>query len=36
MPVLSIVVPAYNEERSLVRCIDRVLAIEDDDLTLGS
>ena len=34
MPVLSIVVPAYNEERSLVRCIERVLAIEDDDLSL--
>jgi glycosyltransferase involved in cell wall biosynthesis len=34
MPTLSIVIPAYNEERSLVRCLDRVLAIEQEDLTL--
>ncbi len=34
MPTLSIVVPAYNEERSLARCLDRVLAIEGGDLTL--
>src|SRR5439155_9235290 len=34
MPKLSVVVPAYNEERSLVRCIERVLAIEDADLEL--
>ena len=34
MPTLSVVVPAYNEEPSLVRCIERVLAIENDDLTL--
>ena len=34
MPKLSIVVPAYNEERSLERCIERVLAIADADLEL--
>jgi glycosyltransferase involved in cell wall biosynthesis len=34
MPTLSVVVPAYNEERSLVRCVERVLAIEGGDLTL--
>jgi dolichol-phosphate mannosyltransferase len=34
MPTLSIVVPAYNEEQSLVECIERVLDIEDPDLTL--
>jgi dolichol-phosphate mannosyltransferase len=34
MPKLSIVVPAYNEERSLVRCVERVLAIADADLEL--
>ncbi len=33
-PTLSVVVPAYNEERSLVRCVERVRAIADDDLTL--
>jgi len=31
---LSVVVPAYNEERSLVRCVERVLAIAGDGLTL--
>jgi dolichol-phosphate mannosyltransferase len=34
MPKLSIVVPAYNEEHSLVRCIERVLAIAEPDLEL--
>ena len=33
-PRLSVVVPAYNEERSLVRCVERVLAIADADLAL--
>jgi dolichol-phosphate mannosyltransferase len=32
MPILSIVVPAYNEERSLVRCVERVLAIANAEL----
>jgi glycosyltransferase involved in cell wall biosynthesis len=31
---LSIVVPAYNEERSLGRCIERILTIADTDLAL--
>lgn len=34
MPKLSIVIPAYNEERTLAQCIDRVLAIRSADLTL--
>jgi glycosyltransferase involved in cell wall biosynthesis len=34
MPKLSIIVPAYNEERSLVRCVERVLAIADAELEL--
>ena len=34
MPKLSVVVPAYNEERSLLPCIERVLAIADHDLEL--
>ena len=34
MPTLSIVVPAYNEEPSLTRCIERVLQIEGPDLSL--
>jgi dolichol-phosphate mannosyltransferase len=34
MPTLSIVVPAYNEEQTLVRCIDRVLAMADQHLDL--
>ena len=29
MPQLSIIVPVYNEERLLVRCIERVLVIAD-------
>jgi dolichol-phosphate mannosyltransferase len=31
---LSVVVPAYNEERSLLPCIERLLAIADRDLEL--
>jgi len=34
MPKLSIVIPAYNEEDSLVRCVERVLAIAAADLEL--
>jgi dolichol-phosphate mannosyltransferase len=34
LPKLSVVVPAYNEERSLLPCIERVLAIADDSLEL--
>jgi glycosyltransferase involved in cell wall biosynthesis len=34
MPKLSIVIPAYNEEHSLVRCVERVLAIAEADLEL--
>jgi dolichol-phosphate mannosyltransferase len=34
LPKLSVVVPAYNEERSLLTCIERVLAIADDSLEL--
>ena len=34
MPKLSIVVPTHNEEHSLVRCIERVLAIAEADLEL--
>ena len=34
MPKLSIVIPAYNEERTLAQCVDRVLAIAGADLTL--
>jgi glycosyltransferase involved in cell wall biosynthesis len=34
MPKLSIVVPAYNEEQTLGRCLERVLAIADAHLEL--
>jgi dolichol-phosphate mannosyltransferase len=34
MPKLSVVISAYNEEHSLVRCIERVLAIANADLEL--
>jgi glycosyltransferase involved in cell wall biosynthesis len=31
---LSVVVPAYNEECSLARCVERVLAISDENLAI--
>jgi dolichol-phosphate mannosyltransferase len=31
---LSVVVPAYNEECSLARCAERVLAISDENLAI--
>jgi dolichol-phosphate mannosyltransferase len=31
---LTVVVPCYNEERTLVKCIERVLQIEDANLSL--
>jgi dolichol-phosphate mannosyltransferase len=31
---LSIVIPCYNEENTLESCIEKVLAIQDDDLAL--
>jgi dolichol-phosphate mannosyltransferase len=31
---LSVVIPCYNEERTLARCIDRVLAVSGQDLNL--
>jgi hypothetical protein len=31
---LSVVIPCYNEDRTLEDCVDRVLAIEDDGLDL--
>ncbi len=34
MPTLTIVIPAYNEERTLARCVERVLAIAGDGLSL--
>jgi hypothetical protein len=34
MPKLSVVVPAYNEERSLALCIERVIAIADPETQL--
>ena len=34
LSTLSIVVPCYNEEKTLLTCINRVLAIKDDDLML--
>jgi putative flippase GtrA len=34
MAELSIVIPAYNEERTIGRCVKRVLAIADDEVTL--
>jgi glycosyltransferase involved in cell wall biosynthesis len=32
--LLSILIPCYNEEKTLARCIDHVLRIADDDLQL--
>jgi glycosyltransferase involved in cell wall biosynthesis len=34
VPKLSVVIPAYNEERTLVRCVERVLAIADANLEI--
>lgn len=34
MSVLSVVIPCYNEERTLRRCVERVLEIADDSLSL--
>src|SRR4051812_48645745 len=34
MPKLSVIIPAYNEERTLARCVKRVLAIASIDLQL--
>ncbi|MEM8943557.1 MAG: bifunctional glycosyltransferase family 2/GtrA family protein [Planctomycetota bacterium] len=34
MPKLSIVIPCYNEERTLERCVDRIQTIASDELTL--
>ena len=31
---LSVVIPCYNEEKTLERCVERVLAIEDETLEL--
>ena len=31
---LTLVIPCYNEERTLERCVERVLAIADDQLSL--
>src|ERR1700738_3558039 len=31
---LSIIIPCYNEEKTLADCVDRVLAIEDETLEL--
>jgi glycosyltransferase involved in cell wall biosynthesis len=34
MTKLSIVIPAYNEEKTLAKCVERVLAIAGEDLPL--
>jgi len=34
MTTLSIVIPCYNEERTLEACVERVLSIRDDELAL--
>jgi glycosyltransferase involved in cell wall biosynthesis len=31
---LSIIIPCYNEEKTLEHCVDRVLAIQDETLEL--
>jgi cellulose synthase/poly-beta-1,6-N-acetylglucosamine synthase-like glycosyltransferase len=31
---LSVVIPCYNEEKTLEACVDRVVAIADDTLNL--
>ncbi len=34
LPVLSVVIPCFNEEKTLRKCVERVLAIADDSLLL--
>ncbi len=34
MTILSVVIPAYNEEKTLQACVERVRAIADDQLSL--
>jgi dolichol-phosphate mannosyltransferase len=34
IPKLSVIIPAYNEERTLVSCVERVLAIADANLEI--
>ena len=31
---LSIIIPCYNEEKTLKKCVDRVLQISNDSLSL--
>jgi glycosyltransferase involved in cell wall biosynthesis len=34
MKVLSVIIPCFNEERTLRRCVEKVLEIADEDLSL--
>jgi len=34
MKTLSIVIPAYNEEKTLQKCVERVLALADNNIYL--
>ena len=34
MTILSIIIPAYNEENTLAKCVERVMAIADKNLQL--